>query len=114
LLERIPSSHFKSYFKGLVDLEDLDKNFDLYEQASIIKDLPDLKKEKLLLIYGENDSTVPVWQTREFFYQAKALGKNVDLLTLKDEDHIIRQRKNLDKMCEFIADELFIKKLRCE
>ena len=114
LLERIPSSPFKSYFKGLPELEDLNKNFDLFEQASIIKDLPDIKKQKILLIYGENDSTVPVWQTREFFYNAKSLDKNVDLLKLENEDHIIRQRKNLDKVCEFIADELFIKKLQCK
>ncbi len=114
LLARIPSSPFKTYFSGLANLEDLDENFGLYEQASVVSELPDLNKRKqLLLIYGEDDATVPTWQTEEFFYQAKALSKNVDLLKLSGEDHIIRQRENLDLMCEFIADELLIKNLEC-
>lgn len=115
LLARIPSSPFKVYFDGLADLQDLDENFYLYEQASIVKELPDLNKRKdLLLIYGEDDVTVPTWQSEEFFYQAEILGKNVDLLKLEGEDHIIRTRHTLNKMCTFIADELLIKDLVCE
>lgn len=113
LIERIPSSPFKTYFKGLVELEDLRENFKLYEQASIVKNLPDLDREKLLLIYAEDDSTVPTWQTREFFYLAQALDKNVDLLKLKDEDHIIRKRDSLNEVCEFIADGLSISDMNC-
>lgn len=113
LLERIPSSPFSVYFDGLVDLEDLEVNYDMYREASVYKGLSDLGDEKMLLIYGENDSTVPVWQTREFFYQAESLGKNVELLKLEDEDHIIRSRNNLDLMCEFIAEGLSIEDLDC-
>lgn len=115
LLARIPSSPFSVYFDGLADLQDLDTNFAFYEQASIVKDLPELGSlTKLLLIYGEDDATVPTWQTEEFFYQAASLDKNVDLLKLEGEDHIIRQRESLDTMCEFIADKLLIKDLQCE
>ena len=114
LLARIPSSPFKTYFKGLADLEDLDTNFDLYKEASVVKDLPDLNKRKeILLIYGEDDSTVPTWQTREFFYSAKSFGKNVSLLKLEDEDHIIRRRDSLDTVCSYISEELLIKDLQC-
>lgn len=115
LLARIPSSPFKVYFDGLADLKDLDTNFDLYEEASIVKDLPQLPKlRKLLLIYGEDDATVPTWQTEEFFYQAELHNKNVDLLKLKGEDHIIRERENLNLMCTFIAEELRIDDLVCD
>lgn len=115
LIARIPSSPFTVYFDGEADLVDLDTNFDLYERASIVSQLPKLNKKKdLLLIYGEDDATVPTWQTKEFFYQAKALGKNVDLLTLTGEDHIIRQRDSLNKLCSFIADGLTIKDLNCK
>lgn len=114
LLERIPSSPFKKYFKGLADLDDLEKNFELYKQASVVKELPDLNKYRdLVLVYGEDDATVPTWQTREFFYLAESLGKNVDLLKLEDEGHIIKQRESLNKMCAFVAKELFIKDLKC-
>jgi len=115
LLARIPSSPFKTYFKGLANLEDLDENFGLYEQASIVNKLPDLSKQKkMLLIYGEDDSTVPTWQTKEFFYSAKSLSKNVDLLKLKNEDHIIRSRDSLNIVCGYISEQLLIKDLRCE
>lgn len=115
LLARIPSSPFKTHFNGLADLEDLDVNFEMFEDASIVKDLPGLGKLKqLLLIYGEDDATVPTWQTKEFFYQAEMLDKNVDLLKLEGEDHIIRKRDSLDLVCSFIADKLLIKDLECK
>lgn len=114
LLARIPSSPFKVYFDGLANLELLDENFGQYEQASIVKSLPKLgKRKQLLLIYGEDDATVPTWQTKEFFYQANILGKNVDLLKLTGEDHIIRQRDSLVLVCESIAQKLLIKNLDC-
>ena len=114
MLERIPSSPFKTHFNGLVNLEDLQENFALYEEASVVKDLPKLGRlKRMLLIYGENDKTVPVWQTREFFYQAKILGKSVSLLKLEGEGHIIWERDSLNLMCQFIADKLLIKDLEC-
>lgn len=107
LLARIPSSPFKVYFDGLADLEDLETNFAMYEDASIVKYLPDLSDtKKLLLIYGEDDATVPTWQTEEFFYQANILDKNVTLLTLPGEGHIIRERESLQTLCKFIVDNV--------
>ncbi len=113
LLERIPSSPFRVYFDGLVDLDDLEKNYDMYREASVYKGLPDLGDQKILLIYGDEDATVPVWQTREFFYLAESLGKNTSLLRLEGEGHIIRKRENLDLMCEFIAEGLSLERLSC-
>lgn len=113
LLERIPSSPFQQYFSGLVNLEDLEENYNLYRNASVIKGVPDLTDEKIVLIYGEDDSTVPTWQTREFFYLAESFGKDVSLLRL-EEDHIIRNRENLDKMCEFIVDKLSLPDVSCQ
>ncbi|MGM0629370.1 MAG: prolyl oligopeptidase family serine peptidase [Patescibacteria group bacterium] len=113
LLERIPSSPFSVYFDGLAELGDLEENYDMYKEASVYKGLPDLEEGKMLLIYGEDDSTVPVWQTREFFYLADSLGNDVELLKLEGEGHIIRQRENLDLMCEFIAEGLSIDDLEC-
>ncbi len=113
LLERIPSSPFSAYFDGLVDLDDLEKNYDMYREASVYKGLPDLDDQEILLIYGDEDSTVPVWQTREFFYMAESLGKNASLLKLEGEGHIIRKRENLDLMCEFIAEGLSLERLSC-
>lgn len=113
LITRIPSSPFKMYFDGPSTFENPETPLERYQQASIVKNLPNLNKEKnLLLIYGERDSTVPTWQTREFYDQAKALDKNVKLLKL-DEDHIIRKRSNLKTMCSFITSNLLLKGVVC-
>jgi len=113
LIARIPSSPFTAYFNGST-LENAASAFDRYQQASIIKNLPDLsKRKKLLLIYGENDATVPTWQTREFFHQAEALDKNVELLKLEGEDHIIRKRESLNTLCSFIANSLRLRGVAC-
>lgn len=113
LLERIPSSQFKKYFDGVPELHDLDYNFQQYLNASIYSGIPDLKDEKILLIYGEEDSTVPTWQTREFYYFAKSLEKDVRLLSFSDEDHILRKRENLDALCLFITEGLTLEDVQC-
>lgn len=113
LLERIPSSPFKEYFNGTADLHDLDYNFTEYLNASIYTKLGNLNDQKIVLIYGEEDSTVPTWQTREFFYLAKGMEKNVSLLSFPDEGHILRQRNTLDQLCTFIGDKLNLIELRC-
>lgn len=113
LLERIPSSPFSVYFQGSADLEDLENNFDLYRKASILRKASNLGDQKVVLVYGESDSTVPTWQTREFFYIMEALGKNIEVLELRGEGHVITERESLDIMCDFIASELSLNYLDC-
>ena len=114
-LEEHPKADmFKRWFYGMPELEDLTKNFDLYKQASIIKGLPDLGEDKTMwLIYGENDKTIPPAQTREFFYLAKSLDKDVRLLKIEDEGHTIQRRENLNLLCQYIADEVGIEDVDC-
>lgn len=114
-LEEHPAADsFKRWFGGLPNLFDLTENFELYKQASIVRGLPDLRNDKtLLLIYGENDRTIPPAQTREFFYLAKSWDKDVRLLKIEDEGHIIQNRKSLNLLCRYIADELKVRKVDC-
>ena len=114
-LEEHPTADmFKRWFYGKPELEDLTKNFDLYRQASIIKGLPDLGKDKTVwLIYGENDKTIPPAQSREFFYLARSMDKDARLLKIEDEGHTIQKRENLNLLCQYIADEVGIDDVDC-
>ena len=114
LIERIPSSPFKRYFEGPLQIEGDETNFNEYSQSLIEDKLSNISNEKLLLIYGEKDSNVPTWQTREFYTLTKALDKNVSILPLPDEGHILRERETLDKLCNFISKELKLKNTNCK
>ena len=104
LLERIPTSPFKVYFKKSV----------YYKNAAIDSALPELSRNhNILLVYGQQDDMVPIWQTQEFFHQVKSLNKNVHLLRLETEGHIIRGRDSLNLICEFIRTKLSIGGLKC-
>jgi len=114
LIKRIPSSPFSTYFKGPAQYADPLQNFSLYTQASITNNLTTLPPhKKLLVVYGALDSTVPTWQSTEFYDVAATLGKDASLLRFDDEDHILRKRENLDVLCVFIRDELRISDLSC-
>jgi pimeloyl-ACP methyl ester carboxylesterase len=99
LIGYINSSPFKDLFDGTPDLEDHERNMGLYHAAGIYNRVSRLDGHKILLVLGENDATVPVWQTKEFFHVLGSLKKSVELLTFADEGHILRKRGNLDKLC---------------
>lgn len=115
LEEHPKADSFKRWFYGLPDLFDLEENFDLYKESSIIKKLPSLADDKpLLIIYGENDTTIVPAQSRWFFYLAKSFGKDARLLEIEDEGHIIVHRESLNQLCQYIADELSLESVVCE
>lgn len=115
LTERIPSTPFTSYFTDNSFGENPSTVAEQYERASVIRHLGNLKNdEPIYIISSTEDRSVPVWQSREFYNVAKALKKNVTMLELPGEDHVIRERESLTNMCEFVADELAIKNLACE
>ncbi len=110
LIQRIPSSPFKDLFNGMPDTH----NMDAYLQASVFKGMEDLKKEdKVLVVWGEKDSTVPVWQSTDYIEYAKTKGVSVDTLSFADEDHIIRNRKNLDSLCKKVVTTFGISGVSC-
>lgn len=115
-LEENPlSDSFKRWFNERTpDLFNLEENFELYKNASIVKGIPALSdNKKLLLIYGENDRTVLPAQTRELFYFARLFGKDARLFKFDDEGHVIKKRENLNMLCQYIADELNIEGVAC-
>ncbi len=110
LIQKIPSSPFKALFNGVPDTH----NIKAYFQASVFLGMEDLsRRDKVLLVWGENDSTVPVWQSENYVEYAESLGVNVHALSFPNEDHILRQRSTLDTLCDTVTETLQIDGVRC-
>jgi pimeloyl-ACP methyl ester carboxylesterase len=110
LIDAIPSSPFRELFNGVPDTH----NLDAYMKASVFTGMDKLTtKDKVLVVWGEQDSTVPVSQSTKYVEFAKTKGVQVSSLSFPDEDHIIRKRKNLDKLCQAVTTTLNIKNVSC-
>ena len=110
LIQQIPSSPFKDLFNGVPDTH----NLDAYLQASVFTGMEKLTKDdQVLVIWGEQDGTVPVWQSTKYVEYAKTKGVNVSTLSFPTEEHIIRARNNLDAMCKKVTSFLGVKGVSC-
>lgn len=113
LLQRIPSSPFTKYFGGHAVLSDPSKNIYKYITASINTRVTSLLKENILIVAGETDTSVPTWQSTEFYYLLSAFGANVELIKYPNEGHILKNRDTLDSLCESIRERFLIPTLNC-
>jgi dipeptidyl aminopeptidase/acylaminoacyl peptidase len=110
LIDAIPSSPFKSLFEGVPDTH----NLEAYFQASVFTGMENLtRNNKVVVIWGEKDSTVPVWQSTKYIDYAKTKNVSVDTLSFPAEDHIIRKRENLDAMCTQVVTSLNVAGVKC-
>lgn len=110
LISRIPSSIFTRQFSGIPS----SLNFDQYAAASVRDRVSALDSQKILLIYGEDDATVPTWQSKEFSAFASGLNKNVELVGYEKEGHTILKKENLIDVCERTAETFGLRASLCE
>jgi predicted esterase len=102
LITRIPSSPFKNLFQGVPNNLP-GGNSRLYQTADIESRLSELDDQDILLFYGENDSTVPIWQTTEFTEVLEEADLEAETISFSDESHIILKKDNLNRICRGIA-----------
>ena len=95
LVVRMKTSIFNTEFNGLPNT--LNKN--LYDQASIINKIGNLGNQKIEIIQGGADDTIPPWQSVLLYDRLKAVNKNVTLNTYKGENHVFKLKKNIDSIC---------------
>lgn len=111
LINRIPSSPFKALFEGIPDTT----NLDAYLQASVYTGMEDLNsRDKVLVVWGEQDATVPTWQSKDYVEYATEQGLNLKTLSFEDETHLIMKRKNLDTLCSTITDFMGVRGVSCQ
>ena len=99
LISRIPSSIFARQFSGTPNV----LNFQQYAVASVRDRLNVLDNQNILLVYGEDDATVPTWQSKEFYAYASGFNKNVELVGYEGEGHTILKKENLKDLCKRTA-----------
>ncbi len=110
LISRIPSSPFRTLFEGVPDQH----NLRAYLASGVFTGLVNgVNNQPIVVVYGERDSTVPVWQSTEYIEFARAKNKNVIPLALPTEDHILRSRESLDLLCETVKDAFRQSRLSC-
>ena len=99
LISQIPSSPFNKLFGGPPTIH----NYNSYLAASAYTGLLDnVDDEKILVVYGDSDSSVPTWQSTQYVNFAETNNKNVEMLKLEGEDHVLKKRSSLTKLCERI------------
>jgi dipeptidyl aminopeptidase/acylaminoacyl peptidase len=95
LLESLQESIFNVHFGGLLS----DATSLSYAQASIEDKVGRLGNQKILLVHGENDDTIPPNQGALMLSALKESGKNAELVTYPGETHILRKRSSVADLC---------------
>jgi dipeptidyl aminopeptidase/acylaminoacyl peptidase len=95
LLISLKTSIFNVDFDGLPGAN----NQILYEQASIINKISNLSSQKIELVQGQSDRTIPPWQADLLYGKLQATGKNVTITKYDGQDHVFSSKSAIDGLC---------------
>lgn len=95
LLVKMRTSIFNTDFNGLPD----PTNRALYDKASIINNIGKIGNQKISIIAGEADRTIPFSQATLLYEKLKSANKNVTLVSYKDEDHVYEKKETIQDLC---------------
>lgn len=95
LLLRMRKSIFNTHFSGLPN----NTNQHLYNQASIINRIGNIGNQKIAIIQGQSDHTIPPWQAELLYKKLYEQSKNVQIIRYADEDHVFKEKKNISDLC---------------
>ena len=111
LIERIPGSIFAKDFGGVPG--PLTNKY--YKKADIISHLDDVPEDTpIAVVYGTSDTTIPPIQSKTFIEEAKKEDKNVITLELLGEEHVLRKRKSLDRLCDTVTEVFDLSSSVCD
>lgn len=99
LIRDIPSSIFKIHFNGVPSK----RNKTLYDQASILSRLNNLKHKKIVLVSGEDDATIPPKQTALLYDALAKKGIAATNVSYEKEDHILTDSAHLIDLCNQVV-----------
>lgn len=96
LLVKMQTSIFNTEFNGLP----IEGNRVLYDQASIYNKINNIGNQKISIVAGVSDRTIPYWQATDLNDKLKAAGKNVTLISYENEDHVYKEKKTIQNLCK--------------
>lgn len=96
LLTDLDISIFNAFFNG----KPQQKNQALFKQASITDRIGRLTNQKILIIHGEDDTTIPLSQASLLYEKLTEKNKHVTLVTYPLEDHVFVQEKTILDICK--------------
>lgn len=105
LLDKMQTSIFNTEFGGLPDAN----NRTLYDQASIMNKTSNIGNQKIKIIAGEADRTIPLWQATTLYDKLKAEKKDVTLVTYPNEGHVYKEKKTITDLCNQMFNFVGIK-----
>ena len=95
LLNSMQTSIFNTHFNGAPNGD----NQSLYDQASIINRIGNVGNQKIAIVAGEADKTIPYWQAVMLYDKLKENNKNVNLISYPGEDHVYFKKKTIQNLC---------------
>jgi dipeptidyl aminopeptidase/acylaminoacyl peptidase len=95
LLIRLRTSIFNVDFGGIPSKN----NKNLYNQASIIKNVDNLTDQRIIIAQSEKDRTISPTQAYTLNDLLKQKNKNVTLVTYPDEDHVFSKKSSIEDLC---------------
>ena len=99
LINDVSPTPFEVHFKGSKNAS----NTSLYDTASILGKV-NKNTVPLTIIHGDKDNQVPYSQSMYFIKESVAKGvKNIKMISLKDEKHILRGVSQLETICKEVA-----------
>lgn len=96
LLTKLDTSIFNVQFGGTVDEENR-KN---YQEASIYNYTDKLENQKVVLMHGGSDTTIPYSQSEGLAQYLTFIGKNVEFIKLIGEDHVYKKPESFETLCK--------------
>lgn len=98
MLTALDSSIFNVHFGGTVG--DENDNYNLYAQASVYNRAEKITNQKIILMHGTSDRTIPSRQSEGFATFLTSIGKAVTYIPLQGEDHVFSKPESFTLLCE--------------
>jgi dipeptidyl aminopeptidase/acylaminoacyl peptidase len=95
LLTKLDTSIFNMQFLGTIN----DENRAAYQKASIYNSAGTLGTQKVILMHGNKDLTIPYSQSSGLATYLSSIGKNVQLISLENEDHVLKKPESFETLC---------------
>lgn len=96
LLTKLDTSIFNVQFLGTIN----DENRAAYQKSSIYNYVGNLGNQKVILMHGASDRTIPVSQSEGLATYLTANGKNVTLIKPEGEDHVYKKPETFETLCK--------------